>query len=278
MPRKSTGSIDEARDKEAGKMTDSIVVDRDGAIATVMLNRPERLNALNLAAWRALADTLGRLGGDDTLRCIVLRGAGNQAFAAGADIAAFEKERNSIETARVFGEVEMAGIMAVANCPHPTVALILGACVGGGLEIASACDLRVCGMSSRFGVPINRLGLTMSYDELEFFIGVVGRSVALELLLEGTLFGAERAKALGLVSYVVEDDKVEQEAYAVARRISEGAPLVNRWHKKFARRLADRSPLPAQEIAEGYAAFGTEDFRVGYRAFLEKKKPEFRGR
>ncbi len=85
---------------------------------------------------------------------------------------------------------------------------------------------------------------------------------------------------MGLVSYVVEDDKVEQEAYAVARRISEGAPLVNRWHKKFARRLADRSPPPltAQEIAEGYAAFGTEDFRVGYRAFLEKKKPEFRGR
>ncbi len=261
-------------------MTDAIVVDRDGAIATVILNRPERLNALNLAAWRALADTLGRLGGDDTLRCIVLRGAGKQAFAAGADIAAFEAERSSIETARVFGEVEMAGIMAVANCPHPTVALILGACVGGGLEIACACDLRVCGVSSRFGVPINRLGLTMAYDELEFFIGVVGRSVALELLLEGTLFGAERAKALGLVSYVVEDDKVEQEAYAVARRISDGAPLVNRWHKKFARRLADRSapPLTAQEIAEGYAAFGTEDFRVGYRAFLEKKKPEFRGR
>jgi enoyl-CoA hydratase/carnithine racemase len=258
-------------------MNDRILLVRDGSIATVMLNRPELMNALDLAAWRGLAETFGRLDPDDEIRCVVVRGAGDEAFAAGADIAAFERERTA-ENARAYGQAEMAGILAVAHCRHPTVALIQGACVGGGLEIASACDLRIAGRSSRFGVPINRLGLTMAYDELEFFIGVVGRTVALELLLEGTVFGSERALRLGLVSRVVDDEKVEGEAYAAARRIAERAPLVNRWHKKFARRLADPSPLTPEEIAEGYAAFETEDYGHGYRAFLEKENPEFKGR
>ncbi len=259
-------------------MADGIVTERDECIATVVLNRPDRRNALNLAAWRALAETFSTVNADDDIRCVVVRGAGTDAFAAGADIRAFAEERNSVPQAQEYGEAEMAGIMAVAHCRHPTVALIRGVCVGGGLEIACACDVRICGASSRFGVPINRLGLTMAYDELAFFLSVVGRTAALEILLEGSVFGAERAREFGLVSRVVDDDAVESEAYAAARRIADGAPLVNRWHKKFARRLAEGTPLSADEIAEGYAAFGTEDFRTGYRAFLAKQKPEFKGR
>ncbi len=258
-------------------MSDPILVERDGAIATVILNRPEKLNALNLDAWQRLAEAMRQLNADDLVRCIVVRGAG-KAFAAGADIAAFEQERSSIEQARTYGKVEEAGIMAVANCPHPTVALIHGVCVGGGLEIACACDIRVCGESSRFGAPINRLGLTLSYTEIRFFVGIVGPTIAREILLEGSVFDAERAMAMGLVNRVVPDDEVEREAYATARRIADGAPLVNRWHKKFLRRIADPTPLTPEEIDEGYAAFSTADFRAGYHAFLDKRKPEFEGR
>lgn len=258
-------------------MAETILVDRDGPIATVILNRPEKLNALNLDSWNRLAQTMTQLDADEQLRCIVVRGAGD-AFAAGADIGAFERERNNVQQATAYGEAEDAGVMAVANCRHPTVAMIRGACVGGGLEIASACDMRICGESSRFGVPINRLGLTMSYGELRFFIGVVGATNAREILLEASVFGATRAKEMNLVNRVVPDDQLESEAYATARRISEGAPLVNRWHKKFIRRLSDPAPLTDEELEEGYAAFQTEDFRIGYRAFLEKEKPQFKGR
>ena len=156
--------------------------------------------------------------------------------------------------------------------------MINGICVGGGLEIAANCDLRICGESSRFGAPVNKLGLVMAHAELRGLLQLVGRATALEILLEGRVFGAQEAKEKGLVTRVVPDDKVEEEAYATARRIADGAPLVARWHKQFAARLADPRPLTEAEIDEGYACFGTEDFRIGYRAFLDKSKPQFKGR
>ncbi len=258
-------------------MVDEVLLEHDGHIATVTLNRPEKRNALNLDGWNALGAVFAAVGDDDDVRCIVVRGAGTEAFASGADISAFPEERGDTATALGYGEAEMAGIRAVANCLHPTVAMIHGACVGGGMEIACACDIRVAGASSRFGVPINRLGLTMAYDELAFFIDAVGKSTALEILLEGSIFGAERAKDLGIISRIFEDAALEQEAYAIARRVADGAPLVNRWHKKFARRLAEARLLTQDEIAEGYAAFDTEDYRTGYQAFLQKQKPNFQG-
>ena len=259
-------------------MSDSVLVGRDGDIATVTLNRPERLNALDLAAWRRLGAVLRELSAAADLRCVVLRGAGDKAFAAGADIAEFERERATVEQARVYGRVVEDAMAAVAECRHPTIALIQGACVGGGLELACGCDLRICGAGSRFGVPINRLGLTMAYVELRGLMDLVGPAGALEILLEGRIFGAERALQLGLVNRITDDDKVETEARETARRIADGAPLVARWHKKFVRRLLDPRPLTPAEADESYAAVGTEDYRVGVRAFLAKQKPRFEGR
>jgi enoyl-CoA hydratase/carnithine racemase len=259
-------------------MSDLILQHRDGPIVTVTLNRPEKLNALNTASWRRLREVMEELDRDDSIRCIVLRGAGDRAFAAGADISEFAEARADVAQSKIYGEAEHGGVFAVLECRHPTVALIRGVCVGGGLELALACDLRICGRSSRFGIPINRLGLTMAYPELAFFLRTVGRAVALELLLEGSVIDAARAYHLGLVTRVVEDDSVESEAYATARRIAAGAPLVNRWHKKFIRRLERPEPLTQEELDESYAAFGTEDYRIGYRAFLEKRTPEFKGR
>jgi enoyl-CoA hydratase len=140
------------------------------------------------------------------------------------------------------------------------------------------CDLRICGASSRFGAPIKNLGLVMAYAEMAPLVELVGKSVALELLLEGRILDAPEALAKGLVTRVVPDAEVAAEARATAQRIADGAPLVARWHKKFARRLADPTPLSAAEQEECFDCFDTEDFRIGYAAFLAKRKPEFRGR
>lgn len=259
-------------------MTDTILVQRDGAIATVVLNRPDKLNALTKPMWRRLGEAMTGLSGDEDLRCVVLRGAGGKSFAPGNDISEFATERANSAQAKAYGEILHDTLSAIRDCRHPTVALIEGICVGGGLEIAALCDLRICGESSRFGVPIKRLGLVMAYAEIEGLLGLVGRAATLEILLEGRVFGAQEAKDMGLVNRVVPDDRVEAEAMETARRIAEGAPLVARWHKKFLRRLADPRPLTQAELDEGFACFDTEDFRIGYRSFLDKTEPEFKGR
>jgi enoyl-CoA hydratase len=259
-------------------MSGDCLISRDGAIATVALSNPGRLNALDKSMWSALGEAMRALSADDALRCIVLRGAGEKAFAAGADIAEFASERADARQAKPYGNLIHETMMAVANCRHPTVALIRGACVGGGLEIAAMCDLRVAGQSSRFGIPVNKLGLTMAYGELTGLLALVGKAVALEILLEGRVFDAEEAYRKRLVNRVVPDDKLEEEAYATARRIADGAPLVNRWHKQFIERLAVRARIDSKEWDEGFACFDTADYKEGVAAFLSKRKPEFRGR
>ena len=259
-------------------MTDTLLVQRDGDIATVVLNRPEKLNALTKPMWERLGDAFLELSADDAVRCVIIRGAGEKAFAPGNDIAEFDRERANVEQARAYGKVMTRTIEAIGHCRHPVVAQIHGVCVGGGLEIAGLADIRICGTSSRFGVPINKLGLVMAYSEIGALIALAGESTALEILLEGRVFDAVEAKDKGLVTRVVPDDQVEAEAKATARRIADGAPLVARWHKKFARRLRDARPLTAEELDEGFDCYGTEDFRIGREAFLAKAKPEFRGR
>ncbi|MEK7437056.1 MAG: enoyl-CoA hydratase-related protein [Pseudomonadota bacterium] len=258
--------------------SDPVYFERDGTIATVVLNNPEKLNALSFGMWMRLGEIVRELEADDGVRCIVLRGAGDKAFAAGADIAEFEKVRTNGRVAKDYGDKIEGTMRAVAECRHPTVAMIHGVCVGGGLEIASQCDLRICGASSRFGIPINKLGLVVGYGEMQALIELVGRATALEILLEGRVFGAAEAKEKGLVNRVVADDQVGAEALAAAARIAAGAPLVARWHKKFARRLADPRPLSETERDEGYACFDTEDYRIGFKAFLAKQKPQFKGK
>ena len=259
-------------------MSDLILEQRDGAIATVVLNRPEKLNALTRPMWQQLGETIARLSADDSVRCIVLRGAGEKAFSPGNDISEFETVRANKAQAREYGRIMHATARALEQCRHPLVAQIHGVCVGGGLEIAALCDLRICGQSSRFGAPIKNLGLVMAYPEMLPLVRLVGSAVALEILLEGRVFDAAEAKEKGLVTRVVADDQVAAEARATAERIAEGAPLAARWHKKFARRLADPRPLTEAEMDECFDCFDTEDFRIGYRAFLAKEKPRFVGR
>src|SRR6476661_6645937 len=195
-------------------MSDLIELHRDGAIATVVLNRPAKLNALTRPMWRELGETVNRLSADDALRCIVLRGAGEKAFSPGNDIAEFATERANKAQAIEYGHVMHATASALEQCRHPLVAQIHGICVGGGLEIAALCDLRICGTSSRFGAPIKNLGLVMAYAEMAPLVRLVGPSVALEILLEGRIFDAAEAKEKRLVTRVVADGEVAAEARA----------------------------------------------------------------
>ena len=258
--------------------SDSIQVAQDGTIATVVLARPEKLNALTKAMWRSLGETIERLSADDGIRCVIIRGAGEKAFSPGNDIAEFATERANKSQAIEYGRVMHATADALARCRHPLVAQIHGICVGGGLEIAALCDLRICGASSRFGAPIKNLGLVMAYPEMAPLVRLAGADVALEILLEGRIFDAQEAREKHLVTRVVPDADVEKEARAAAERIADGAPLVARWHKKFARRVADPRPLSDAELDECFDCFDTEDFRIGYRAFLAKQRPEFVGK
>jgi enoyl-CoA hydratase len=259
-------------------MSDVVQTEREGAVATVVLNAPDKLNALSKAGWTELARVMRDLSSDESLRCVILRGAGSAAFAAGADITEFPQVRANGAQGREYGDLIHAAMQEVGQCTHPTVALIQGVCVGGGLEVALMCDLRIASETSRFGIPVNRLGLTMGYGELEGLLAVVGPAVALEILLEGRVFDAREALAKGLVHRIVPEPGVEGEAYASAARIAAGAPLVARWHKRFIRRLSTETRLSDAEWQEGFACFDTEDYREGLRAFLAKVPPQFKGR
>jgi enoyl-CoA hydratase/carnithine racemase len=259
-------------------MSELIAVTHDGPIATVVLNRPEKLNALTKAMWSDLGAAIAALSADDALRCVIIRGAGDKAFSPGNDIGEFSVARSNKAQAIDYGRVMHATAKSLSECRHPLVAQIHGVCVGGGLEIAALCDIRICGRSSRFGAPIKNLGLVMAYPEMAPLVRLVGPDVALEILLEGRIFDAAEAKEKRLVSRVVADDQVAAEALATAQRIADGAPLAARWHKRFARRLADPLPITAAEYDECFDCFDTEDFRIGYAAFLAKRKPKFVGR
>lgn len=259
-------------------MVENVTLARAGHIATVAIDNPGKLNAITLSGWGALGSIIGELSGDTDVRCVVVRGAGEEAFSAGADIAEFPDVRATAAQARDYGAVVAATLEALGACPHPMVAAIRGVCTGGGLEIASTCDIRIAGRSARLGAPINRLGHAFAYPELEPVIAAFGRALAVELTLEGRVLDADEALRRGMVSRVVADQDLDAEVAATAERIATGAPLVNRWAKKFARRLAEPEPLTEAELMESYDLCDSEDYAEGLRAFLAKEKPDFKGR
>lgn len=259
-------------------MSESILTERDGAVATIVLNNPDKRNALTKASWRKLTDVVGELSRDEGLRCIIVRGAGDKAFAAGADISEFPELRANAVQAKEYGDDNRLALEALRACVHPTIAMIHGACTGGGLEIACCCDIRISGASGRFGVPINRLGHAFAYPELQAVIATVGRAMVLELLLEGRIIDAAEAERRGLVSRVVADEALANEVRVAAERIAAAAPLSNRASKKFVNRLEETTPLSQAEILESYAACDSEDYAEGVQAFLAKRPPVFHGR
>jgi enoyl-CoA hydratase/carnithine racemase len=260
-------------------MTPAILCERDGAIATVTLFNPDKLNAINAAMWRQLASVMTDLSAADDLRCVIIRGEGVN-FAAGGDIEEFLTERATREQAqRYHNDWVASALKAIAECRHPTVAAILGACVGGGLEIACACDLRIAGESARFGAPIMKLGFSMAPSELAGVLALAGPATTLEILLEGRLLTSAEALKKGMVTRVVSDAGLLDEAISSAQRIAAGAPLVARAHKQLVRRLMNAAAsLSADEADASFSYLESADYAEGMAAFLAKRPPLFYGK
>lgn len=257
---------------------EALYVEREDTVATLILNQPQKHNAVTLAMWQEIPGIIKALSEDDSLRCIVLRGAGEEAFSSGCDIGEFADVRANREQGVIYGEAMQKAISALYNCRHPLVAQVHGLCLGAGVELLSTCDIRICGESSTFGVPAKNLGLVLSYAELQPIFRLVGPDTAMEMLLEGRIFSAEEAKEKKLVSRVEPDNIVAEETARCVLRIIKGAPLTARWHKKFIRRLSDPRPVTPEENKESFDCFDTEDYRTGCAAFLLRDHPIFKGK
>lgn len=251
---------------------------RHGQTAIVTFNRPEARNAFNLKMWRELHHVMDDLSADDALRCVVLRGAGTEAFSAGADIKAFKDERGTEEREAEYAHVLDESMQSIRLCRHPVVAMIMGYCIGGGAGIATMCDFRVGGEGMRFGITARNLGIWYPYAEIDPIIQLVGTAVTSEILIEGRIFTGREAYEKGLLSRLVADDQVEAEALALAERIGQGSPLSARFHKAAIRKLRGPLPITAEEERATSDFMKTEDFRNACAAFAAKRKPVFEGR
>ncbi|PZW42212.1 enoyl-CoA hydratase/carnithine racemase [Humitalea rosea] len=254
-----------------------IKVSVDGPVGTVLIDRAEKRNALDLPMWRALGAALDALGAVNEIGCLVIRGAGTLAFSAGADIAAFARDRGTGEQQNRYNEDLHHAMQAIRACTHPVVAAISGWCMGGGAGIASMCDFRVGGEGMRLGVPARERGIWYAHAELDPILSVVGYAIACELMIEGRVFSGREAYEKGLISRVVPDDAVFGEAEALARRICEGAPLSNRYHKRALQALRGPIPVSAEEQAASQGFAQTADYREATLAFTEKRRPVFKG-
>ena len=254
----------------------AVVVDREGPIATVTLNRPDRLNALNRPMWPLLTDAFRQVAGDPSVRVVVLRGAGT-AFSPGADISEFQSARADADQARAYGAVMDAAYQAIGETPQPVIARVQGPCTGAGLVLAMLCDVTVGDTSVRMGAPVARLGLSMPAPEFMAVADKIGRGRALMLVLEARVLNAEEAAQIGLLDRLCQPKHLDRDLGALLTAVAAGAPMVHRAHKALARRLGDPTPLTEAEVADTFASFDTADYQEGFRAFLEKRAPAFKG-
>jgi enoyl-CoA hydratase len=250
-----------------------------GDVATVWLSHPGRLNALSAGMWKALAEIFTELAAEELLRAVVIRGEGG-AFTSGADITEFAQLHSSRDQVRHYHDTILGdGLRAVLNCPVPVIAAIDGPCVGGGLEIASACDLRIASRRSSFGVPIGRLGFPIAPIEAACVVELVGRANALELLLEGRIWTSDEAYAKGLINRLVDDNDWERELEATLQRVCSCAPHASRRSKWIIRQLTtidDRQKLSQGQREACWDFADTRDYAKGLDAFLTKTRPQFK--
>jgi len=255
-----------------------ILQERTGDVVTLRISNPEKLNALDHAMWLALGDTLRTLAADDSLRCLIVRGDGDKAFAAGGDVEEFLQLRMDVDSAWQYHEGAVAPALdALADFPVPVVAMIQGPCIGGGLEIACCCDIRIAGKDASFGAPINRLGFNMYAGELERVAAVAGIAETADILLSGRVLTATEALSKGLLHRVLPTSELALETESTVRRIVTGAPLVAREHKRWLKRLRSAAALSDEEKHASLALVESADYREGLAAFLAKRKPEFSG-
>lgn len=254
----------------------SIYLERSGATGSIILNRPERRNALGLAMWEALTGLLNDAETDGDIRVVVVRGVDDSAFAAGADIKEFETVHADPRTSRDYSAKIHAATERIARFPKPMIAMIQGACVGGGCAIALGCDIRIADPTSRFAIPPAKLGLVYSLLDTKLLVDAVGPAKAKDMLYTGRLIKADEALAIGLIDRIVEPARIESETQELCEAICTGSQFSHRATKKIVRMILDGATEDTGETLKLFDdAFQGEDYREGTRAFMEKRKPKF---
>ena len=257
-------------------MTDHLLVERRDSVATVVLNRPESHNAINVGMYTALPDLVRGLDEDGSVKVIVFRGAGEKSFASGADISEFEQERGNAEAARGYNELVAGAEHAIEGLTKPTIAMVHGYCIGGGAGLALACDLRFADTKARFAITPAKLGLVYSLESTKRLVDLVGPAQAKWVLMSGQRVDAQRAHQIRLADEVVPRDDLEKLTYEFAELLCTRAQFSIRATKQIVGRILAGQLEDDDESRElRNSSFDTEDYAEGVRAFLEKRRPEF---
>jgi enoyl-CoA hydratase/carnithine racemase len=259
--------------------TDRMLSRKEAGVGIVTFNNPERHNAMSLDMWEATSRILDDFAADDEVRAVVLTGAGGKAFVSGADISKFASERASLEATRAYDVTTAAAFSSIYEFPKPTIAMIRGYCIGGGVGVASCCDLRICSDNSKFAVPAAKLGLGYAYAGLKRLVDVVGQSFAKEIFYTARQFDAQEASAMGLVNRVVPAADLESYVKSITDMICTNAPLTIKAVKfTVGEILKDDSKRDVARVdAMVEACFASRDYAEGRTAFMEKRKPVFTG-
>jgi enoyl-CoA hydratase len=259
--------------------TDKVLSRKEGGVGIVTFNNPERHNAVSLEMWEATKRILDGFAADSDIRVVVLTGAGGKAFVSGADISKFENERANLEAARSYNAKTEGAYSSIYEFPKPTIAMIRGYCIGGGVGLALCCDLRICSDNSKFGVPAAKLGLGYGFTGIKKLVDVVGPSFAKEIFYTARQFTAPEALAMGLVNRILPDIELETYVTGYADTISGNAPMTVDAVKFIVGEVVKpESKRNMQKCADLVAAcFASKDYIEGRKAFMEKRKPAFTG-
>jgi enoyl-CoA hydratase/carnithine racemase len=261
-------------------MSDEILVERRDHIATVTFNRPRMRNAFNLAMWTALPGIVDELTGDATVRGIIFRGAGEEAFASGADISEFKEQRKDRATAEAYNARTAAAYMAMERCPKPTVAMIHGFCMGGAVALALACDLRFSADTGKFAIPAARLGIVYGLHSVKRLVSLVGPAAAKDILFSARTLDAAEALRIGFVNRVVPAAELAANTHEYLARVADNAPISVQGAKVIVEAVAEDGGVARKGEIDRLqiSAFESEDYREGTAAFMEKRRPKFSGR